>query len=112
MTFLAIEEPGISKYCEKCNREFINEHLLRESRQYPELILAAENYSSVPEDYPITEDELDLEQQIDFFRRSDEQSKEPPYVDAHAANSRAPSLVSALFDNFGVCPYCHGKFIE
>ena len=63
----------------------------------------------MPEDYPITEDEIDLEQQIDFFGRSDEQSKEPPYADA--ANSKAPSLVSALFDNFGVCPYCHGKFI-
>lgn len=27
LTFLAITRPGISKYCERCGKEFLNEHV-------------------------------------------------------------------------------------
>ena len=110
MTFLAIGEPGISKYCENCNREFLNEHVLRESGQYPELLGATERYESLPQDYSIKED---IAQQDDLQGVGDMVETRAPQQLASLKRypSKAPSLVKMLFNEFDVCPYCHGKFI-
>lgn len=104
MSFLAIEEPGISKYCEKCNREFLNEHVLRESEHYPGLLLGPEGATS-PKDCPFDENEVVIEQQDSFGQRANVMTKEVGQI------SKAPSLASMMFDYFDVCPYCNGKFI-
>ena len=104
MTFLAIEEPGISKYCEKCNREFLNEHVLRESEHHPGLLLGAEG-AAYPKYSPFDENEVVIEQQDSFGQRADVMTKEAEQT------SRAPSLATTMFNYFDVCPYCSGKFI-
>jgi hypothetical protein len=59
LSLLSIQEPGISKYCSQCDRQFLNA------------------------------EEIDLE---------------PVQI------SNGPSLLTSLFEEFDVCPYCHAKF--
>jgi hypothetical protein len=116
LTFLAIKEPGISKYCEKCQREFLNEHFLRESGQYPEFLLAYETEKSPLYDYPTDEDQVVGEWQDSCLQRVDDngvvvETRPAGLKGAPQHTSQAISLVNMLFNEFDVCPYCQGKFI-
>ena len=117
MTFLAIEKPGISKYCEICNLEFLNEHTLRQSGQYSDLLPTAEGEEKSFEDSLTSNDEVGVKQRDGFSRTDDickvaeSQTANPEGIPQPLASIKAPSLAGILFKRFAVCPYCRGKFI-
>ncbi len=123
MTFLAIEEPGISKYCENCNREFLNEHILQESGKLPELLLVTERERSLLHDHSTIEGDVGDGQQYENLqsvdnigkvtesRPADTEGALQQLISVKSHSSQAPSLASMLFKEFEVCPYCQGKFI-
>ncbi|KAL8671704.1 MAG: hypothetical protein Q9168_003804 [Polycauliona sp. 1 TL-2023] len=84
LTSIPITVPGISKSCETCHREFINE---------AQLTNRLSNDGSVGE-------------------KDSQQDRRPPADDAELVRlSSDLELIKELFDQFDICPYCQGKYI-
>lgn len=107
LTFLAIREPGVSKYCQRCNRAYLNDHI----------ILNSTNISCTLEDatcsVPTVEELADTEIFDNDLLRIDGAGMEDnsATVDLDAFKSKPFSLARMLFDTFDICPYCGGKFV-
>lgn len=78
ITLLPILEPGISKSCETCHREFLNEATLNQI---------------------VSDHDTDLAEHI----AADD-------IGVRRLSSNL-SLLKDLYDQFDICPYCHGKYI-
>ena len=84
LTFLPLVEPGITKHCINCQREFFDE------QSHPGIYMK-------------------LSQQLGPININDSNVE---YIRAAQENKRLVkhSLASVLFDKFDTCPYCGGKF--
>ena len=97
LTFLAIQEPGISKHCTICGSQFLNEWSL------PQFTPSAGN------------EDVDMEL-LPHDRNSKELSTAEvrPMRDSHAESVEIEppaSLARILFAAFDTCIYCGGKFV-
>ncbi|MCJ1439212.1 hypothetical protein MMC27_008603 [Xylographa pallens] len=82
LSFLAIQEPGISKFCDTCGREYRNEQqvLQEDIDSMPVMDVTSGNADSLGDEVlPIRDNEH--------------------------------SLISELFRSHGICIFCEGKFI-
>ena len=86
LTFLPLLEPGTSKRCIYCRREFIDE------RFHPEI-------------------QMRLSERLDPTN-IDDSSKDNTGVAPEHAGLAKHSVASVLFDKFDTCPYCGGKFFN
>lgn len=109
LTFLAIREPGVSKYCQSCNRAYLNDHIILNSTKRKTNRTLEDNMCSVP----TVEELADTEMFDDDLTRiggggmMDNSSS----VNLDAFKSKPFSLATMLFDTFDMCPYCGGKFV-
>lgn len=109
LTFLAIREPGVSKYCQSCNRAYLNDHLILNSTESKTNCTLEDNMCSVP----TVEELADTEMFDDDLTRiggggmMDNSSS----VNLDAFKSKPFSLATMLFNTFDMCPYCGGKFV-
>ncbi|KAL9614013.1 MAG: hypothetical protein Q9167_001493 [Letrouitia subvulpina] len=102
LTFLPITEPGISKYCERCHREFLDQDHFFQTHQ--ELL-----------DPPSKRHSLDIthvsQQQSALGPCLDnEYSARQPSSDHEKASKSVYGLAKLLFIYFSVCPFCQGFF--
>lgn len=84
LTFLPLLEPGISKRCINCKREYLDE------RCHPDIRMRLSHRLG-----PISFSDSDIEN-TDVVQENNGHVKH--------------SLASVLFDKFDICPYCGGKF--
>ncbi|KAL8914131.1 MAG: hypothetical protein Q9172_007150 [Xanthocarpia lactea] len=105
LTFLPITEPGISKHCEVCFREFLDES------RFPPIV----GGESVEQDEHTAADV----QLGDGSRAATDTNTEVQHDQQLPADNRKLrrlasnlGLVEALSDHFDVCPYCHGKYMN
>lgn len=109
LTFLAIREPGVSKYCQSCNRAYLNDHIILNSTEPKTNCTLEDNTCSVP----TVEELADTEMFDDDLTRiggggmMDNSSS----VNLDAFKSKPFSLATMLFNTFDMCPYCGGKFV-
>ena len=106
LTFLAIQEPGISNYCERCGTEYLTEEALlddekseRDVHQPNMEVLAAT--TSRHEDVNLGQEGAVEDDQTSTVKQG--QASSPP-------RELAP-LVRMLFSTYDVCVYCGGKFV-
>ena len=99
LTFLTIQEPGISKYCESCDREYLDEHVLLDP---------AKHVDRRPE----------VETQEPSIGISAEESTRIHVGGTHdigpgmlKEKDDGASLARVLFSTYDVCIYCGGKFV-
>lgn len=109
LTFLAIREPGVSKYCHSCNRAYLNDHIILNSTKRKTNCTLEDNACSVP----TVEELADTEMFDDNLLRigGGEMMDNSFSVDLNAFKSEPFSLATILFDTFDMCPYCGGKFV-
>lgn len=109
LTFLAIREPGVSKYCHSCNRAYLNDHIILNSTKRKTNRTLEDNTCSVP----TVEELADTEMFDDDLLKigGGEMMDSSSSVDLDAFKSRPFSLATILFDTFDMCPYCGGKFV-
>ena len=105
LTFLAITEPGISKYCESCRREFLNEENFVGDEKQAVRDFERLTQMSDPGDVEIHDH--------DFDRLNDSQ---PPVQSASISNveetsSMKGTLASKVFAQFPECPYCLYRYV-
>ena len=90
LSFLAIQEPGISKFCDTCDREYLNEELL-------------------------LQEDIEVMAVLDATTNRDEvvESGELHSIESGGSLSedKGDSLIRAMFRSYGVCIFCDGKFI-
>ncbi len=95
MTFLAIQAPGISKYCGLCSMEYLNQDfLLKSNIQY--------SASVEGEDGPHGGAASDVEKEARVISNA--------LTDLDNTES-LQSLAHVLFSSCEVCIYCGGKFV-
>ncbi|KAL8681028.1 MAG: hypothetical protein Q9186_002801 [Xanthomendoza sp. 1 TL-2023] len=104
LTFLPITEPGITKHCETCDREFLDEAQARPSIDDGKV--ERDKYATA---------EMEIEQPATIGNTDEGSPQDPqPQLDdkgpRHLPNNLG--LISTLFARFDVCPYCQGKFIS
>lgn len=109
LTFLAIREPGVSKYCQSCNRAYLNDHIILNSTNRKKDYALEDTTCSVP----TVEELADTEMFDDDLLRigGDGMMNNSSSVDLDAFKSKPFSLTTMLFDTFDMCPYCGGKFV-
>lgn len=109
LTFLAIREPGVSKYCHSCNRAYLNDHIILNSTKRKTNCTLEDNTCSVP----TVEELADTEMFDDDLLRigGGKMMGNSSSVDLNAFKSEPFSLATILFDTFDMCPYCGGKFV-
>ena len=97
LTFLPITEPGISKYCRRCKREFLDEERLLHSES---------KMCTISEQDRVTDD-------IDVSEAANDKNHTAEH-ERHLQNDENPEtrlgLVQKLFMVFESCPYCGGRF--
>ncbi|KAL9599435.1 MAG: hypothetical protein Q9219_003872 [cf. Caloplaca sp. 3 TL-2023] len=104
LTFLPVKEPGMSKYCESCGREFLDETFVvpKTSKHVKcdvQMAVGREGESQKPTGAHATLENSDPDHNTQ--------------VHCGAPNHRASGsrLTKALFAVFDVCPYCGGKYV-
>lgn len=113
LTFLAIKEPGISKYCENCNREFLNEYTIQDKSAYANEPPVAAPRTPLERLAPLhprasVEELADVTVFDDHLRRIGHDGE---VVDLEAFRRPPRSLAATFFHTYGVCPYCGGKYV-
>lgn len=106
LTCLPIKEPGISRYCESCNREFLDEVFCQEATQdkaSPRTGLAVDNDQENRDGY-IVVDPVPEAMDVDNTRDTNIIGEE---LDAVTETGFA----NTLFAIFHVCPYCQSKYV-
>lgn len=100
LTSLPIKEPGVSKYCESCHREFLDESVLSQG-SFDE---CTEYDDSVAKGHRTLEN--------DFTTVQSNPPDEELQPNGEASGHQVPNLglMNALFAIFDVCPYCEGKY--
>ena len=86
LTFLPLLEPGISKRCFNCKREYLDE------RSHPEI-------------------RMRLSERLGPISISDSNIENTGAAQEDSGRVKH-SLASVLFDKFDICPYCGGKFCD
>lgn len=104
LTFLVIKAPGISKYCERCSRPFLNEHIF--APDFPITTTSGSNGSS---SFPPIEELTDINIFDDDMRRI---SGNGASLDPEAIKMKPQSLAAMQFSRYDTCPYCRGKFVN
>ena len=94
LTFLTILEPGISKFCTRCNRAFLNEHIIS---------------SRIPSSATNTTNTHDLSIPAIVGKEGTEDDKNDN--DNENDQKQGFSLADMLFQTYDTCPYCGGKFV-
>ncbi|KAL8910148.1 MAG: hypothetical protein Q9171_004526 [Xanthocarpia ochracea] len=103
LTFLPIMEPGISKHCEVCFREFLDES------RFPPIV----GGESVEQDEHTAADvqlgngshaAIDTNTEVQYDQQLPADNRELRRLASNLG------LVEALSNHFDVCPYCHGKY--
>ncbi|KAL8726378.1 MAG: hypothetical protein Q9181_006073 [Wetmoreana brouardii] len=105
LTFLPIREPGISKYCESCNREFLDESLFAQSDSDEKI--STSDYMEI--------DNQDNAQEATLVNRINTARSHDGDLLAHRGGEERISSNSgfrkALFARFDLCPYCQSKYV-
>lgn len=113
LTFLAIKEPGISKYCENCNRAYYNEALFDDCSRKRNAHSNDIQEESVESPIPSVEEVADTEIfDEDLKRINRNRGTSSGTLDLEFIKLKSSSLATMLFDTFDICPYCGGKFID
>ena len=105
LTFLPITEPGISKSCESCHREYLDPVQIAQIVRNDSTDLADHTTAYTPNMDPShttadTNDEMGLKEQ------------QPPADDeGNRVLSSSLNLINEISQYFDVCPYCQGKYI-
>ncbi|KAI9764948.1 MAG: hypothetical protein M1840_007973 [Geoglossum simile] len=106
LTFLAIQRPGISKYCGVCGKEYLSEG----ATQLERVITPDEGGASAPAETPNTKGlaqvllEVAMGDETEDRALNTAEGEKPPTMETR------PSLASLLFAACDVCVYCGGKF--
>lgn len=109
LTFLAIREPGVSKYCQSCNRAYFNDHIILNSTKRNTKCTVEDATCSVPTVEELADTEIfgDDMLRIDGAGTTENSAS----VDLDAFKSKPFSLATMLFNTFDICLYCGGKFV-
>ena len=103
LTLLAIQEPGISKYCERCGKQYLTEEALLEHHVRP-----------VNPDRTNTEVLTAMESNHNHLHVNEVGERQESLIAQQQVSSPeyefAP-LTRMLFSNYDVCVFCDGKFI-
>ncbi|MCJ1470133.1 hypothetical protein MMC07_008778 [Pseudocyphellaria aurata] len=113
LTFLAIKEPAISKYCEGCDRPYFNNHIFDDSfGKHNPLTHGTQN--GVASLVPTIEEVADIDIYDDNLRKIDKAGRNTSTgtINFDAITRKSSPLEKLLFDTFDICPYCGGKFIS
>lgn len=108
LTFLAIQEPGISKYCEVCGREYLNdEKLFAGETSFKHMLAPVDSEVNIPLEsdgdvYILTEPDVNHN---DRKGDQDAQAKVAEKLD------QSLPLARRMFKHFSKCVFCDGKFI-
>ena len=100
LTFLTIQEPGISKYCESCDREYFDEQVLLASVKHIDGAPGVESQGRSVGDAEEESTGINVEETHDIgpgMLRENDYERE--------------SLAHVLFSMYDVCVYCGGKFM-
>ncbi|KAI9808431.1 MAG: hypothetical protein M1827_007250 [Pycnora praestabilis] len=110
VTFLAIQAPGISKYCGICGRQFLHEKIL------PDI---DEHKPTISQRVDSTDDKVVLEQGHSSPGTTTETAVDDTdeFVMVGQDNSsrsrgETPSLAQIVFASCDLCIYCGGKFVS
>ena len=108
MTFLAIQEPGVSKHCERCNRQFINEEFLNP---------AAVAEDDVEGDDAMKDAEAKLEVEatevvVAVEEDEKEAGEESEGEEREEEEEEPKTLAEDIFTRCSVCIFCGGKFVS
>lgn len=113
LTFLAIKEPGVCKYCEICDRAYYNEHLFEDCYRKRNTQSNGIHGDSVESSIPNVEEVADTEIfDVNLRRINSTGGTSNAVLDLECSKSTPLSLTAFLFDTFDICPYCGGKFID
>lgn len=114
LTFLAIKEPEISKYCEGCDRPYFNNHIFDDSFGKQNSLTHGTLDDGVASLIPTVEEVADIEIYDDDLRKFDMAGRNisTGTINFDAITRKSPPLEKLLFDTFDICPYCGGKFIS
>lgn len=104
LTFLPIREPGISKRCEACNREYLDESSLLRSTAEPtdaDRSKVVESGSRLQS--PVSDGNAAGNDPQDHDIRADDEVTipAPPRLE----------VTKSIFAEFDVCPFCRGKYV-
>lgn len=106
LTFLPIKEPGISRYCESCNREFLNEafcHGEHHDKANSRTGSAAEDNQESLNEYVVVNT---VPETMDVDETGDENM-----MGGELDTLEDTGFADTLFAAFDVCPYCQSKYI-
>ena len=117
LTFLAIQEPGLSKTCTVCKTQFLDESELQEFAALGKTEAAEMTYlTNAGMQAPKASDNIEIENgTVQEEQSSGHQDLEPERLQiSHIRKSTEPStsLARTLFAAFDTCIYCGGKFVS
>ena len=104
LTFLAIQAPGWSKYCERCEAQFHNEEFLRLSD-------ATEGEGDGDHEEE-EEEEGDENEEREEGKELNEEDEEVEENDVDEEGTAMKTLAEYVFARFSVCIFCGGKFFS
>ena len=113
-TFLAIQEPGVSKYCERCGRHFINEEFLNPTGT------AAAAAEGNFEDGIQGEDAMGEAETADAVAGIEDEEEEKEVGEGSKGEERREeeedeepkTLAEDIFTRCSVCIFCGGNFVS
>lgn len=103
LTFLPITEPSISKRCEICDREFLDEVLITKIFEKEDVGWDQYAVAILENEPPAAADDTT---RIRLPNQSSQANGPGP-----RQQSTSLGLMEALSASFDVCPYCQGKYI-
>lgn len=105
LTFLAIQEPGISKYCERCGKEYLVEEALLKDGQSEEVLRqpGVRKTATTPRAQKSGTGQTGAVEEDEGIQVQNEQ--------ALGLTDKPAPLVRMLFATCDVCVYCGGKFV-
>ena len=99
LTFLPIREPGISKCCELCSQEFLDNIWPRDDSG------SGSNLTNV------TQPATNMQRSIVVEQGMDEQHAVDHFEVNGNSKDQKSGFAESLFFLFDVCPYCQGKYV-
>ena len=105
LTFLPILEPGISKSCESCHREYLDQVQITQVVSNDSIDQAEHTTPDAPS--------MDATRTTTNTRDEMYSQEQQPLADDTGLQilSSSQSLFKEISQHFDVCPYCYGKYI-
>lgn len=103
LTFLAIQEPGISKYCERCGKQYLTEEALLKDE--------VSQGNSDRTDVEVPAPTIGGHSHTNFDDDAEAQASLMAQHQVSSPSNELAPLVRMLFSNYDVCVFCGGKFV-